>query len=267
MSISRRTALGAGLVGAALAWTADRAAAQADSLALPTTPLARRATELIDRELAPHLRNHSVRGYLFSRAVAAGHGLSPGSGYDEELMYLICALHDIGLGDIANGDQRFEVDGADYAARFLEDNGVTDDRVDIVWDAIAAHTSGLSDSPVYRRRRRPEIWIAVQGIGIDIGGSPADLPPGYADLVHALPQARRQPRPRRLRRNAGAGKSAKGAPRLTTRRHPPPTTPGPALPELGRDPGYQRLGGLSRCRECLSSRRFRGGTDRSQVRL
>ncbi|WP_067846008.1 HD domain-containing protein [Nocardia lijiangensis] len=185
MSMSRRAALGAGLAGAALAWSADHAAAQEDPLALPSTPLAARATELIDRELAPHLRNHSVRGFLFSRAVAAQHGLAPGSGYDEELMYLICALHDIGLGDIANGDQRFEVDGADYAARFLEDNGVTDDRVDVVWDAIAAHTSGLSDSPVYRRRRRPEIWVAVQGIGLDIGASPADFPPGYADLVHA----------------------------------------------------------------------------------
>ncbi|MCP2293769.1 HD domain-containing protein [Nocardia amikacinitolerans] len=185
MSMSRRTALGAGLAGAAFAWSADHALAQQDPLALPATPLASRATELIDRELAPHLRNHSVRGFLFARAVAAEHGLAPGSGYDDELMYLICALHDIGLGEIANGDQRFEVDGADYAARFLEDNGVTDDRVDVVWDAIAAHTTGLSDSPVYRRRRRPEIWIAVHGIGLDIGGSPADLPPGYADLVHA----------------------------------------------------------------------------------
>ncbi|MEV6391869.1 hypothetical protein [Nocardia xishanensis] len=50
---------------------------------------------------------------------------------------------------------------------------------------LVAHTSGFSDSPVYRRGRRPEIWIAVHGIGIDIGGGPADLPPGYADLVHA----------------------------------------------------------------------------------
>ena len=100
-------------------------------------------------------------------------------------MYLICALHDIGLADIADGEQRFEVDGADYAARFLEDNGVSDTRIDTVWDAIATHTSGFSDSPVYRRRRPPEIWIAVDGIGIDVDGGPGDLPPGYGDRVHA----------------------------------------------------------------------------------
>lgn len=111
--------------------------------------------------------------------------MRPGVDYDEETMYLICALHDVGLSDIAGGDQRFELDGADYAARFLEDNGVTDGRVDTIWDAIAAHTAGFTDSPVWRRRRPPETWIAVEGIGLDIGGAPTDLPPGFADLVHA----------------------------------------------------------------------------------
>ncbi|WP_225727306.1 MULTISPECIES: hypothetical protein [unclassified Nocardia] len=126
-----------------------------------------------------------MRGFLFGRAAAGQQGRLPGRDYDEELMFLICALHDVGLSEQANGDQRFEIDGADFAAKFLEDNGITDSRVDIVWDSIAAHTSGFTDSPVYRRRRPPESWIAVAGIGIDIGGSPADLPAGYADLVHA----------------------------------------------------------------------------------
>ncbi|WP_181697102.1 hypothetical protein [Nocardia sp. GTS18] len=75
--------------------------------------------------------------------------------------------------------------GADFAAEFLERHGITDARVETVWDAIAGHTSGFSDSPVFRRRRPAEIWIAVEGIGIDIGGGPGDLPPGYADAVHA----------------------------------------------------------------------------------
>ncbi|MBF6210269.1 phosphohydrolase [Nocardia puris] len=98
---------------------------------------------------------------------------------------MICALHDIGLGAIANGANRFELDGADHAAEFLERHGIIDERVDLVWDAIAAHTTGLFESPVYRRRRPAAAWIAVEGIGIDVGGAPGDLPPGYADLVHA----------------------------------------------------------------------------------
>ncbi|WP_228817516.1 HD domain-containing protein [Nocardia transvalensis] len=156
-----------------------------ETISLPETPLATAAHRLLTEALPDHLRHHSIRGYLFGLAVARGHGLRPGVDYDDETMFLICALHDIGLSDRANGNQRFEMDGADYAATFLEERGVTDDRVDIVWDAIAAHTTGLSGSPVYRRRRPAEIWIAVDGIGIDVMGGPGDLPPGYADLVHA----------------------------------------------------------------------------------
>ncbi|BCK55733.1 HD domain-containing protein [Nocardia wallacei] len=184
MSITRRTALGAGLVtGAVLA--AGTAAAQQDSLALPSTPLADTASELIARELPAPLRNHSVRGYLFARAAAAQQGLRPGADYDDEAMYLICALHDLGLAATGNGTQRFELDGADYAARFLEDHGAPDTLIDTVWDAIAAHTSGFTASPVYRRRRPAESWIAVHGIGIDVAGTPGDITPDYADRVHA----------------------------------------------------------------------------------
>ncbi|MFD4401298.1 HD domain-containing protein [Nocardia sp. NPDC058499] len=154
------------------------------SLDLPATPLARAAQTVIDSELPPAIRNHSIRSFLFARAAAADRGLRPRVDYDEETMYLICALHDIGLAEVANGDQRFEVDGADYAAEFLETQGVTDERVDIVWDAIAAHATGFSDSLVYRRRRPAAIWVAVDGIGIDIGGNADMLPQGYADRVH-----------------------------------------------------------------------------------
>lgn len=185
MSVPRRALLGASVAVGALAVASTKAAAQPDSINLPSSPLVDKANELIDRHLSPNLRNHSVRGFLFGRALAGQRGLLPGADYDEELMYLICVLHDIGLAEIANGDQRFELDGADYAATFLERNGVTDARVDIVWDAIAGHTSGLFSSPVFLRRRPPEIWIGVEGIGIDVGGGPGDVPPGVADAVHA----------------------------------------------------------------------------------
>ncbi|MBL1077293.1 hypothetical protein JK358_23100 [Nocardia sp. 2] len=139
---------------------------------------------MIAGELEPSIRNHSLRGFLFGRAHAAAQGLRPGTDYDEETMFLICALHDLGLAETASGPQRFELEGADAAAGFLEAHGVADERVDIVWDAIAAHTSGFSDSPVYRRRRPAAIWIAVSGIGFDVAGGPDDFPAGFADLVH-----------------------------------------------------------------------------------
>ena len=42
---------------------------------------------------------------------------------------------------VASGIQRFEVDGADMAAKFLTDNGVAARGVDLVWEAIALHSS------------------------------------------------------------------------------------------------------------------------------
>jgi hypothetical protein len=157
-----------------------------DDLSFPVTALAREARRRVGEAQEPYLLNHSLRSFLFGRAAAAQAGCLPGEDYDEEVMFLICVLHDMGLTPQAHTGQRFELDGADLAARFLEDNGVTDTRVDTVWDGIALHTSpSFRNSPVFQRRRPPEIGIAQGGIGLDVVGGPDDLPPGYAARVHA----------------------------------------------------------------------------------
>jgi hypothetical protein len=125
--------------------------------------------------------NHCIRSYLFARELAAGTGLRADVDYDDELLLLTCVLHDLGATDVANGDQRFEVDGADAAARFLRDRGVDEARIDTVWTAIALHTSiGLA------HRFGPAAAVAQMGIGADIAGAGKDsLPTGFADEVHA----------------------------------------------------------------------------------
>jgi hypothetical protein len=125
--------------------------------------------------------NHSLRSYLFARELAAAKGLKRDVHYDDELVFLSCILHDLGVTEAANGDQRFEVDGADAAARFLRDRGVQEDRVTTVWQAIALHTSvGLA------HKFGAEQAIAQMGIGADIVGTDRHLlPPGFADRVHA----------------------------------------------------------------------------------
>src|SRR3954451_15151497 len=65
------------------------------------------------------LANHCVRSYLFARELAATNGLRSGVDYDDELVFLGCILHDLGVTDYGGRDQRFEVDGADAAVRFL----------------------------------------------------------------------------------------------------------------------------------------------------
>jgi hypothetical protein len=147
----------------------------------PATGVAARARELVERIEAPFLANHSVRSYLFGTAVAAVRGWQDGVDYDDELLFLSCVLHDVGLTDEGDGDQRFEVDGADLAVRFLLEQGVPQDRTEVVWDAIALHTS-----PQIAERKGPEIALTRHGIALDVAGTGADLlPAGFADEVHA----------------------------------------------------------------------------------
>ncbi|KAB2342689.1 HD domain-containing protein [Actinomadura rudentiformis] len=149
--------------------------------ALPDTDLTRKALEYAEELETPALVNHCVRSYLFGRAVGEGQGLRPGADYDDELLFLACVLHDAGLSEPGDRDQRFEVDGADVAAAFLRGHGLADDRIELVWQAIALHTSvGIA------HRLRPEIALTHLGAGADVVGDGVEaFPEGFADRVHA----------------------------------------------------------------------------------
>jgi hypothetical protein len=155
-----------------------------DDLALPQTELVATADAWVRSIEPPYLYNHSVRAYVFGRALGQGRGLEPGEDYDDELLFLGCVLHDVGLTQPGDGDQRFEVDGADLAVQFLRDNGLPPERAEVVWDAIALHTSlGIAN------RKRPEIALMQAGTAADVMGGPADLPPGLADqTLDVLPR-------------------------------------------------------------------------------
>src|SRR3954454_18899738 len=98
--------------------------------------------------------NHCVRSYLFARELAAAKGLRSGVDYDDELVFLSCILHDLGVTDYGDGDQRFEVDGSDGAARLLRDQGISDHRVTTVWQTIALHTRCRLGGPIRPRTIR-----------------------------------------------------------------------------------------------------------------
>jgi hypothetical protein len=147
---------------------------------LPDSDIATAAQQFVFDVSPAFVANHSVRSYLFGRELAAAKGLRPDVDYDDELVFLSCVLHDLGATDHANGDQRFEVDGADAAAHFLSERGVPEDRVTTVWQAIALHTSvGIA------HRFGPVHAVTHLGIGTDIVGTDRDmLPAGFADRVH-----------------------------------------------------------------------------------
>ncbi|MEU8511634.1 HD domain-containing protein [Kitasatospora sp. NPDC048722] len=160
--------------------------AEYSELALPSTDLAHATLQRAKTLLPAAIVNHSLRTYLYGRLLGERRGLRPGRDYDDELLFLGCVLHDCGLSDEGNGDQRFELDGADLAVRLLAEQGVPPDRTDVVWDAVALHT----DREI-ALRKRPEIALVALGAGFDLGGGPTALPDGYADRLHrALPRLR-----------------------------------------------------------------------------
>jgi HD superfamily phosphodiesterase len=62
--------------------------------------------------------------------------------FDSELLYVAALFHDLGLVDAYHTDtKRFEVDGADAARDFLRSHGIPEPSADLVWQAIALHTT------------------------------------------------------------------------------------------------------------------------------
>lgn len=106
---------------------------------IPETQAAAEATRLVQDATSPLIFHHSRRVFLFSTLQARELGLQP----DPELLYLAALFHDTGLlTPFSNVEQRFELDGgADHARKFLLDRGFSAAAAEVVWTAIALHTT------------------------------------------------------------------------------------------------------------------------------
>jgi hypothetical protein len=148
---------------------------------IPDSALAQKAMDLAFRVSPTVVWTHVVRTFVFGALVGRAQNLR----YDEELFFLASVLHDLGLTAEFRGAQRFEVVGADAADAFLKDQGVRAERREIIWDAIALHTSvGIAS------RKRPEIALVHIGAGVDVVGLELDkLPPELvAQTIETLPR-------------------------------------------------------------------------------
>ncbi len=129
---------------------------------IPDSRLAREATELIRSVESELLYNHSLRVYAFGALQGARRALR----YDPELLYIGAMFHDIGLVEgHRSAHDRFEVDGANAARRFLVEHGVTGDALRIVWDAIALHTT-----PGIPQHKEAEVALVTAGVELDVLG-------------------------------------------------------------------------------------------------
>lgn len=134
-------------------------------LRLPDDLLSREALQFVKTHETEPVYNHSIRSFIFARLYAAHNGLLADRDYPEQLLFISCIFHDMGLTATGNGPQRFEVEGADQALHFLSKNSFNESEADIVWQAIALHTSsGIAE------RRGPVPRLTRAGIVMDFGG-------------------------------------------------------------------------------------------------
>jgi hypothetical protein len=133
-----------------------------DGIRIPDSRLAREVTELVRDTASPLLFHHSSRVYYFGALAGAWRGLA----FDPELLYCGCMFHDMGLTHRHSSDCcRFEVDGANAARDFLRGHGISPQDIDLVWTAIALHTT-----PGIPEFMHPVIALVTAGVEMDVLG-------------------------------------------------------------------------------------------------
>ena len=160
---------------------------------VPDTALVHDAMDLSRSLLEPFLFNHVMRSWLFGIVLAESAAIAP----DAELLAVAAILHDLGLTERYNGENRFEVDGANAAREFLKERGISAQQTQLVWDAIALHTTptlalhkeknGLKECLCNIARRKPE--STFDNIVRDFGVRYVEgyTSPNFADVVANAP--------------------------------------------------------------------------------
>ncbi|MGV9865840.1 HD domain-containing protein [Rhodococcus koreensis] len=146
---------------------------------IPETAAAEEATRLIRETTNPLIFHHSRRVFLFSTLRARELDLRP----DPELLYLSALFHDTGLlRPFSDVEQRFELDGADHARQFLLERGFSGAAAEVVWTAIALHTT-----PGIPGRMGDEVAATNFGVLTDVVGLGLDrLDPGQVEEITAV---------------------------------------------------------------------------------
>ena len=143
---------------------------------VPDTALCKAAVGLLEASSPEFLCTHCLRTYIFGSLAVRGAGRSI---VDEEAAFCGAVLHDLGLVPAYLGENRFEVDGADAARKFCSKHQVSPERTDLVWEAIALHTSSGIAS-----RMATEIALVHLGAGLELFGLGLDqVPPQVVEEV------------------------------------------------------------------------------------
>jgi HD domain len=129
---------------------------------IPDSTMARAATELVRDTESDLFFHHSARVFLFGALTGERKQLM----YDPELLYIGAMFHDMGLTEQFRASKnRFEVDSANAARSFLQQHGIHEDEIDVVWDSIALHTT-----PGIPPFKKPVVQLVTAGVEMDVLG-------------------------------------------------------------------------------------------------
>jgi len=146
-----------------------------NGIGIPDSRLCREITELVRDVESELLFNHSSRVFYFGALTGQRRELH----VDRELLYAGAMFHDLGLmPEHSSRSERFEVDGANAARDFLVTRGIPPMEIDLVWMAVALHTTpGI---PVHMH---PIVALVSAGVRLDVVGV------GYEELPDAHREA------------------------------------------------------------------------------
>jgi len=131
-------------------------------VAVPDSKHTRDLTQFVRDTESPLLFHHSSRVYYWAALAGKRRRLQ----FDAELLYAGAMFHDMGLTDeYSSADERFEVDGANAARNFLRSYGIAQRDVEIVWTAIALHTT-----PGIPQHMHPVVALVTAGVEMDVLG-------------------------------------------------------------------------------------------------
>jgi hypothetical protein len=192
---------------------------------VPDSAAAREAEALCHAAASASLANHCDRAYLWG-ALLAQAGRIP---FDEELLYVACQLHDLGLTErffgVHPGVHCFAVEGARVAEEWAAERGWAEERKARLAEALSLHLNVR-----VALRHGPEAHLLHEGTSLDVTGLRAweiarglrqEVVVRYPRLgfkreIDALAQVQRQARPGcridDLYRRFGFGKRVARAP-------------------------------------------------------
>jgi hypothetical protein len=137
------------------------------SLRIPDSALCVAAGQLLGSVSETWLVNHCLRTFLWATIL----GKKDHRTYDEELLFLASALHDLGLTDAGaklstTRAECFAVEGAFAAEGFLAQHGVDDKRRGLIAEAISLHLNVRVP-----RKHGVEAHLLHEGAALDVIGA------------------------------------------------------------------------------------------------